>query len=333
MKLTLNTVNKIIVNTISYITITTSIIGCGDDIRILPPNSPSPTNSSDENKDVPKGIFNYGGFTTFAPLRSQKFVEAIKKTYPNLKLRYTEHGYLKPGSGTGIKMLIEGQLDFSQSSRPIKDKEFERAKNTRGFTLKQEAVAIDGIAFFINPKLLNRGVKSITLKQAQKIFIGEIHNWQELGGPNMKIVPFSRNLKAGGTVDFFYETVLEKQPLGKNVREIRNTTKAIRAVAKTLGGISYATSSEVINQQTIYPVSLAKDTDSSPLSPCATYSCQSVNQKNFADGSYPLTRKLFIVIKQDGERSEKAGIAYKNFLLTNKGQKLIEDAGFVPLIK
>lgn len=334
MKVEINRVNKIIIGTIGFITIATSISGCGliECGRIFCPDTPSrrPESTFKNVSDVPRGIFNYGGSTTFAPLRSKKIVDAINNAHPRFILRYEQGVNQKPGSGTGIKMLLEGQLDFSQSSRSVKDKEFEKAQR-KGFTLKQEDIAIDGIAFYVNPQLINLGMKGITLEQAQKIFIGEIKNWEELGGPNLQIVPFSRNLEAGGTVEFFYKTVLEKKRFGQNVREIRNTTNGINSVARNIGGIGYATASEVINQRTINVLSLAKDDRSPNVSPCATDACQSVNQNNFTDGSYPLTRKLFVVIKQDNGVDQKAGEAYKNLLLTDEGQKLIKDAGFVPI--
>ena len=47
-------------------------------------------------------------------------------------------------------MLIDDKLAFAQSSRPLEDKEFNRAKQ-RGFTLQQISVAIDGLAVAVNP--------------------------------------------------------------------------------------------------------------------------------------------------------------------------------------
>jgi phosphate transport system substrate-binding protein len=313
-----------------------------------PPGKPSQTNGNFPNTpesqvisdrsltnltNVPKGIFNYGGSTTFAPLRSDKIIAAINKIHPEFKLRYTEPlGGKEPGSGTGIEMLIEGQLAFSQSSRAVKDKEFDRAK-TRGFTIKQIPVAIDGIAFYVSPKLMELGLKGINLEQARKIFTGQITNWEEVGGPNIQITAFSRNLKAGGTVDFFYEEVLKKQQLAESVREVQDTTDSIRKVARTPGGIGYATASEVVNQQTINLIPLAKDTNSDFVSPCANETCKSVNQEDFADGSYPLTRRLFVVIKQDNGLDQEAGNAYANMILSDEGQNFVEEVGFVPIRK
>ncbi len=103
--------------------------------------------------NIPQGLFNYGGSTTFAPLRSDAVTSSVNQAYPDFKLRYTEPAGGKPGSGSGIKMLVDGQLSFSQSSRPIKDTEFTQA-DQRGFKLDQVPIALDGIAFYVSPGLL-----------------------------------------------------------------------------------------------------------------------------------------------------------------------------------
>ena len=281
--------------------------------------------------NVPQGVFNYGGSTTFAPLRSPTIVGAINQAAPQFQVRYTEPTTGKPGSGKGIAMLLGGQLSFAQSSRALKDEEYAQAK-TRGFALEAVPVALDGIALYVNPQLLNQGVKGLTLAQARDIFTGKIRNWQAVGGPNLAITPFSRNLQSGGTVDFFHENVMEKQPLGANVKEVRDTTEAIRRVAATAGGISYATAAEVINQQLIRLLAIAKEAGGQGfISPCADPTCAAINEKAFADGAYPITRRLFVILKRDGRLDEQAGVAYANMLLSDEGQKLSEQAGFVPI--
>lgn len=277
--------------------------------------------------NVPQGTFNYGGSTTFAPLRTPSVVSMMNQAHPEFKLRYTEPIGGKPGSGSGIEMLLDGQLSFSQSSRPLKDAEFSQA-NQRGFKLEQVPVAIDGIAFYVNPDL---SIPGVTLTEVRKIFTGKIKNWQEVGGPNLKITPFSRNAKAGGTVEFFIDEVLGQQAFGALVKEIRDTTQSLREVAKTPGGIGYATASEVIGQKTIRPLPLAKDGAQGFISPFAGNTLSTVNKNAFADGSYPLTRRLFTVIKRDGRLDEQAGVAYTNMLLSQEGQRLVETAGFVPI--
>ncbi|GAX39809.1 periplasmic phosphate-binding protein of phosphate ABC transporter [Tolypothrix sp. NIES-4075] len=42
-----------------------------------------------------------------------------------------------------------------------------------------------------------------------------------------------------------------------------------------------------------------------------------------------VNRRLFVIVKQNGQSDRKAGEAYANLLLTPQGQDLITKAGFV----
>ena len=280
--------------------------------------------------NVPQGVFNYGGSTTFAPLRSPNIIQPIKTAFPAFQLRYTEPTLGKPGSTQGIQMLIEGQLSFAQSSRGLKAQDFTQAK-LKGYTLEEIPVAIDGIALYVHPQVVNRRLKGLTLAQVSDIFTGKVQNWKDVGGSDLKIIPISRNPQAGGTVDFFFEHVLQKRPFGAAVREIRDTTEGLRIVATTPGAVSYATAAEIINQRTIRAVSIAKNSDQSFIPPCEDLACTTVNAKAFGDASYPIIRRLFVVIKRDRKLDEQAGVAYANLLLCDEGQASVRQAGFVPI--
>lgn len=46
--------------------------------------------------------------------------------------------------------------------------------------------------------------------------------------------------------------------------------------------------------------------------------------QNIPSKQYPITRSLFVVVKQNGQVEQQAGVAYANFLLSNQGQELIK---------
>jgi phosphate transport system substrate-binding protein len=283
-------------------------------------------------KDVPSGLFSYGGSTTWAPIRKE-VDSAIKTAFPTYQLRYTNPTTGNPGSGTGIKMLLKNQLAFSQSSRAVKDKEYQQAQQ-RGFKLQEIPVAIDGIAIAVNPNL---NIPGLTLAHLQDIFTGKITNWQEVGGENLPIRPYSRRLAEGGTVEFFHENVLESKNFGSNIEFIANTTEALRKVAQNKGGIYYASAPEVVGQCAIKPLPLGRTSNKlvppykEPFvkpSQCPQTRNQ-LNTEAFKSGEYPITRRLFVVVKKNDQIDEQAGVAYANLLLTDEGQKLISQAGFV----
>jgi phosphate transport system substrate-binding protein len=304
----------------------TSTDGGGTFPTVKPASSITQYRTLAEVPDVPAMTVRYGGSTSFAPLRSPEIEAKILQGHPNFKLNYIEPSSgEKPGSGSGIRMLIEGQLSIAQSSRSVKDEEFERAK-TRGFTLEQVPVAIDGIALYVNPQL---SIPGLTASQVKEIFTGKITNWSQVGGPNLDIKLFSRDPKDGGTPEYFEEKVMAKEPFAASVEPyVRDTTDSLRKVADKAGGIGYATASEVCDQSLIRPLPLAKGATQTFISPC---NGKQVNGADFANDAYPITRRLFVVIKRDGGSDEQAGVAYVNMLLSDEGQQIVEESGLVPL--
>lgn len=296
--------------------------------------SETPQDFFSQVDNVPSGLFNYGGSTTWAPIR-REVDSVIQAVYPNFQLRYTDPINNKPGSGTGIEMLLNGQLAFSQSSRSLKSQEYQEAKN-KGFSLKEIPVAIDGIAIAVNPAL---EITGLTISQLKDIYLGNIKNWREVGGENIPITPYSRRQEAGGTVEFFSENVMNDQAFGDNIEYVDNTTQALRKVAETKGGIYYASAPEVVPQCTVKTIAIGINPDKLvtpyqlpfvPLSECPTTRNQ-LNQQGFKSGEYPLTRRLFVIVKENGQDDEKAGLTYAELILTDQGQNLIEQSGFIPI--
>jgi phosphate transport system substrate-binding protein len=274
--------------------------------------------------NVPTGIFNYGGAILFAPLAKYGMNDAIAQAHPEFRLRYTEPLNQNPGSGTGIGMLINSQLSFAQSGRPLKEAEYIQARN-RGFKLEQVPVALDGVAFFTHPGL---NITGLSLDQVQDIFRGKVTNWEEVGGPNLPIVPVSLDPKLTSTIQVLFEG-LEEATLSPEAVIMRDYTAAIRKVSEIPGAISYASAPSVIGQQTIHLLALAK-TGSNQYVQVSTKDHQ-INAEALWDGTYPFTRRLFVIIRRDGTLDEKAGVAYVNFLLSADGQQIIERSGFVAI--
>lgn len=285
-------------------------------------------------EDVPTGLFNYGGSTSWAPIRLV-VDSSIQAARPELRLRYVEPSSASPGSGTGIQSLIDGQLAFAQSSRPILDQELSRAQQ-RGFTLKQIPVAIDGLAVAVNPNL---NIPGITVEQLKSIYTGKINNWSQMGGPNILIKPYSRRIADGGTVELFVQDILGGQAFSSNVEFISTTTQALQKLAGSPGSIYYASAPEVIPQCSIKPLPLGR-TQGQYIAPYQEPSVlpsecpgkrNKLNIEAFQSGKYPITRNLFVVVKQNSQIEQQAGVAYANLLLTEQGQELITQAGFVKI--
>ncbi|KRH96970.1 MULTISPECIES: PstS family phosphate ABC transporter substrate-binding protein [Cylindrospermopsis] len=279
-----------------------------------------------------EGTYSYGGSTTWAPVRT--IADSIlQRNCPQFILRYTQPVNQSPGSGTGIRMLIDNQLTFSQSSRPLKPEENVKAQQ-KGFSLREIPVGIDGIAIAVNHSL---NIPGLTIVQIKDIYTGKITNWQQVGGPNLGIKPISRDKQAGGTVEFFVENILNKENFGAQVIYIGTTTEALRKIDATPGGIYYGSAPEVVPQCGVksLPVGRVSGKFIAPYQKpeVPRFNCPKernrLNIEDFRNGNYPITRNLFVITKQNNQIDQQVGEAYANWLLTNEGQELIEKSGFV----
>jgi phosphate transport system substrate-binding protein len=284
--------------------------------------------------NIPKGLFSYGGSTTWAPIRLA-VDPALQNARPDFRLRFVEPTGTPPGSDTGIKMLIEGQLNFAQSSRPLTREELQQAQQ-RGFSLKQIQVAIDGITVAVHPDLK---VTGLTLEQLKGIYSGQITNWKQINGQDIPITIFARDPKTSGTVELFAEQVLGGQSFGANLQVVPTVTQGIRRLAKTPGGIFFASAPELVPQCSIKSLSIAREARKfvAPYqgNPVPPDQCQNrrnqINTEGFRTTQYPLTRYLYVIVKANGKIEEQAGNAYADLLLSNQGQAAISNAGFVSI--
>jgi phosphate transport system substrate-binding protein len=284
-------------------------------------------NAMQDVLNVPKGQFFYGGTMGAAALRSNSFLKEIRLAHPDFQLRYLDPMSIPPDSTTGIRMLLNGELSFSESQRPLRAIEYQQAQEW-GFTLKQIPVAKTGAAFYTHPGI---NLLGLSLEQLKGIYTGKITNWSEVGGPDIAIVPVSQDIDANGsTLSLFLQDVpRNKQKLAGNIQHVRDTTAAVRKVATTPGAIGFGTQVLVVHQHSIRLIGLAKGSSRQFIQPMTTEG--QVNRAALANGSYPLIQQIFVVLRQDGTLDEVAGVAYANLLLSNKGKTLMEKAGYLPM--
>jgi len=295
---------------------------------------PDPASQQAAAVAPPQGLFSYGGSTTWAPIRAEVEPQLLG-AYPDFQLRYQDPAVGTPGSGRGIRMLLDNQLSFSQSSRSLGANERQEAES-QGFTLKEIPVALDAIAVAVNPNL---DIPGLTVEQLADIYTGDITNWREVGGPDLPIQPFTRALEDGGTVKFFVDNVLNGDAFGSTVEEVYSTTPGLRAVIDNLGGIYYASAPEIVPQCEIETVPLGRSADEfvTPYAEPRPDPAQCPNQRDsinveaIANGDYPISRRLFVIVREDGSPDQGAGEAYAEILLTPEGQQALSSASFVPI--
>lgn len=281
------------------------------------------TSEQTKTKPIPKGLFNYGGAPIFAPIVASGINGRIEKKYSGYELRYAKPFNGDYSSYNGIKMLNNGELSFAYNERPLNESEYKAAK-LRNFNLKQIPIAIDGIVFYGNRKLNAQGLNQQQLRQ---IFVGEIDNWNQINPdvadlPIVPIVVENEDLRLLGINR-------EQQKLPNNALSVANYTLALRKVIATPGAISFASGAIVKNQQFIEILALADGGSSDYVSPIDD---GKLNITAFKSGKYPLTRRIFIVLREDGTLDFEAGMLYTNYLLSAEGQEIIKDAGLVKIV-
>ena len=93
----------------------------------------------------------------------------------------------------------------------------------------------DALAVIVNP---SNPVSQLTRQQLEAIFRGKITNWKQLGGPDMKIIVYSRETSSG-TYEFFKESALKNKNYMSSSLSMPATGAVIQSVSQTKGAIGY----------------------------------------------------------------------------------------------
>src|SRR3989338_5551688 len=222
------------------------------------------------------------------------------------------------GSGTGISAMISGTADIAISSRTMKEKEINKAKQNgiEPFEIKS---ALDGLAVVAYP---SNPVSKLTINQLSDIFTGKLTNWKEVGGNNLQIVILSREVNSGTHV-YFKEHVLRKGD-EKSVEEfspmalLMSSSQAIaEEVSQNPNAIGYYGMGYISQKQKV--IFVAKDANSPYIGPV---------MENVRDNSYPISRPLLLYTKGQPQGIVKA---FVDFALSAEGQEIVKKTDFVPV--
>lgn len=105
------------------------------------------------------------GSSSITPLM-EKLKEAYTAKNPKVNIEI-----LQSDSTTGINSVVQGIADIGMVSRELKDKE-------RDLGIKDEVLAVDGLAVIVNPK---NAISDLTKAQVKDIFSGKITKWENVG--------------------------------------------------------------------------------------------------------------------------------------------------------
>ena len=235
----------------------------------------------------------------------QRWAEDFMKKNPGMQIQVTGGG-----SGTGLSALINGTTDIASSSRVIKEAEQDKLRSRFNTPGNEIAIAKDGVAFYVNDK---NPIQSLTMEQLKQIYLGDITNWKEVGGPDAKIVVYSRE-NSSGTYVFVKDHLLSGEDFVASAQTLPGTAAVVNAVAKEKFGIGYggAAYGKGIRE-------LKVKVGSEEVAP---------SLENVKSGKYPLSRDLYFYLRSKPGGEAKGFIDY---CLSEPGQKIVSQVGYFPI--
>jgi len=216
------------------------------------------------------------------------------------------------GSGTGISALINGTTDVCEASRAMKDVEKKQLAEKAGAPPVETVVAKDGLSVYVND---SNPIKELTMAQLKAIFTGKVDNWKALGGPDARIIPYSRE-NSSGTYVFFKEHVLENADYTPRAQAMPGTAAVVNAVVKEKNGIGYGGAAYA---KGIKVLRVKKDDKSPAIEP---------DDKTIKSGTYPLSRPLFFYTRANPSADIKTFI---DWVLSAEGQGIVTKVGYFPI--
>ncbi|MDX1940493.1 MAG: PstS family phosphate ABC transporter substrate-binding protein [Saprospiraceae bacterium] len=245
---------------------------------------------------------------------------SLAETYmakdPNISIAVTGGG-----SGAGIAALINGKTEIANSSREMKEEEIELA-NKRGVEPMPIVFAVDALALAVNK---DSKIDSITIEQLGAIFRGEITNWKDLGGDDMKISLYGRQSNSG-TFVYFRDNIL-KADYSRDLKQMNGTAQMVEGIKSDPAGIGYVGVGYVVQEdgsviEGVKILKVKETAEAQAFSPAIS--------ENITNGDYPIVRPLFQYTNGHPQGKLRDFVLY---CLGVEGQKIVQDNGFYPVSK
>jgi phosphate transport system substrate-binding protein len=253
-----------------------------------------------------------------------------------------------PGTGDGFALFCEGDIDISDASRPIKEEEAELCAEA-GIEFIELEVAFDGITVLTNPA--NDAVECLNLNDLYALVGAEsdgIETWADAQalatelGSSTELPDAPLDITApgteSGTYDAFGELALADPSEARveagaitedDVEAIRSDYSAqaddnaiiagIEGSDSSFGWVGFAFAEGAGDS--------VKEIEVDGGDGCVAPSIEAI-----ADGSYPLSRSLYIYVSVAAAEENPAVSEYVDFYLADASLgALVEEAGYVPL--
>ncbi len=251
------------------------------------------------------------GSSTVAPIL-EGIVEEYAGAQPDVQVTVGTSG-----TGGGFEKFIQGETDFSNASRPIKEEEAASLEEA-GVEYTEFQLAFDGLSVVVSQD--NDWVEDLTVEDLKKLWVedGSTKKWSDINPewPDEEVVFYAPGTDSG-TYDYFNEVILEDEDLvsSATLSEDDNTlVQGIQADENAIGFFGYAY--YVANQDTLKVVSI------DGVEP---------NNETIESGEYsPLSRPLFVYASNAALTENEAAYDFMKYTLENAGA-MAEAVGYVAL--
>ena len=170
------------------------------------------------------------------------------------------------------------------------------------------AVAHDCIVPVVHP---SNSATNLTLNQLKAIYKGEIKNWNEVGGPDRKIVVISRDTSSG-TYEVWRSKEMKKERVYPGALLQASNGAIVQAVSKNKNAIGYSGIGYVDKSVKALTVATIAGSEETTL-----------------NGTYPVSRALYMFTAGWPKGDT---LKFINFVIhPQKGQRYVREAGYVPL--
>ena len=211
--------------------------------------------------------------------------------------------------------LAKGIADIGMASRPIKDAEIELLRTLGDMTApdSEHVIGLDGIAIIVSP---SNPVTRLTTDQIGAAFSGIVHDWSNLGAPPGPIHVYSRP-DGSGTYEIFKSKILgDTALLRADATRIEDSHKLSLAVAADSSGIGFIGLPYVGTAKAL-PIAAVGRTYLAPT------------PFTVATENYYLARRLYLYTGEHVTNPQVS--AFVAFALSQAGQAIVENTGFIPL--
>ncbi len=307
---------------------------CGND------NSDEAADTDAQADTEVSGSVNVSGSSTVEPI-STAVAEAFKAQNSNVDI--TVDG---PGTGDGFELFCSGETDVSDASRPIKDEEAQACADA-GIEFVELEVGIDGISVITAP---DNPLECLSFADLYALIGPEaegIDTWSDatevasaLGSstefPDENLVITAPG-EESGTYDSFIEIALEvaaepRVESGDITEDEAATTRSdyaaqsddnaiIEGVGGEPGGLGWVGFAFADQADGVKKMPIAAEPDGDCVEP---------SHETIQDGTYPISRSLYIYVNTTKAEENPAVAAYVDFYLEGL-TGFVEGADYIPL--